>query len=159
MLKTATAILVGVTAVTIAPNSTYAPLDETPSNPAHIEVATTTIQYTQPIGPELPEVLHNEDDQDKYTLKALALEVTKEQGLSTHETVQLLNTVQCESEWNPDAVGDGGHAFGLAQINTIYHPDISPEQAHDPHFALTFIAENFAKGNHRWWTCWRNLYL
>lgn len=159
MLRIATAILFGLTAVTITPNSTYDSLDVTPINPAPIETAIATEQYTHPIGPEQIVVFHEVEHYEVTSLKSLAYSVAMEQGLSIADTIELIHTVECESSWNPRALGDGGESRGLAQINEPHWPDISPEQAYDPHFALNFIAEKFKSGNKRWWTCWRTLYL
>lgn len=67
------------------------------------------------------------------------------------------SVVQCESTFNPDAVGDGGNSFGLVQINLPSHPTITKEQAHDPDFALDFLAKNLAAGKGKLWTCYRML--
>lgn len=60
-----------------------------------------------------------------------------------------------ESHYNLFDIGDDGHAFGLAQINLIYHPTITKEQAQDPHFALDFLAKNISSGNGKKWTGYR----
>lgn len=60
-----------------------------------------------------------------------------------------------ESHYNLFDVGDDGNAFGLAQINLIYHPNITKEQAQDPHFALNFLAKNIKEGNGNKWTGYR----
>lgn len=67
----------------------------------------------------------------------------------------LLRTLECESNLNPKAVGDGGTSFGIAQIHLPAHPSISKEEALDPYFSITWAAEQFAAGNARMWTCWR----
>lgn len=63
--------------------------------------------------------------------------------------------VKCESSFNPDAVGDNGTSFGLVQIHQPSHPTITKEQAHDPDFALNFLAKNLAAGKGKMWTCYR----
>lgn len=71
---------------------------------------------------------------------------------------QMTNTIFCESSFNPNAVGDGGHSFGVSQI---YLPawvgTITKEQALDPIFAVEFMAEKFSQGKQELWTCARNL--
>lgn len=71
---------------------------------------------------------------------------------------RMTRTIQCESTFNPDAIGDGGHSFGLSQIHLPSHPTVTREQALDEEFAIKFMAEQFSKGNARAWTCWRKLY-
>lgn len=62
--------------------------------------------------------------------------------------------IECESSFNPDAVGDNGTSFGLAQIHLPAHPDITKEQATNPDFAIEFMAKALAKGQGQMWTCY-----
>lgn len=64
----------------------------------------------------------------------------------------LLNMVQSESKWNPDAVGDHGCSFGLVQINTCANEDVSKEEALDPEFSLTYAAKAISRGDEWLWT-------
>lgn len=68
----------------------------------------------------------------------------------------MLNTLICESRLKPDAVGDHGHSYGIAQIYLDYHKDITKEQALDPIFSIAWMAEQFSKGNKHLWTCARD---
>lgn len=65
--------------------------------------------------------------------------------------------IQCESNFKPSAVGDGGHSFGLSQIYLPAHRDITKEQALNPTFAIDFLAKNISQGHARIWTCARIL--
>ena len=65
--------------------------------------------------------------------------------------------IKCESQYNPNAIGDGGHSRGLVQIYDDFHPTVTHEQAFDPEFSITFLAKNLAQGNGHLWTCYRNL--
>lgn len=65
--------------------------------------------------------------------------------------------VNCESQYNRYALGDGGKSRGLVQIHSGYH-DVSDEDAYDPAFALEFLAKNLAQGNGKLWTCHRMNY-
>lgn len=47
-------------------------------------------------------------------------------------------------------VGDQERSYGLAQIHICDH-DVTIKQATDPHFALDFMARNFALGNQNMW--------
>lgn len=67
--------------------------------------------------------------------------------------------IKCESTYNPNAVGDGGHSRGLVQIYDDFHPTITHEQAFDPEFAVTFLAKNLAQGNGHLWSCYKILNL
>lgn len=64
--------------------------------------------------------------------------------------------IKCESNYNPNAVGDNGNSFGLSQIYLPAHPTVTKEQALDVEFALDFMAKNLKEGRHRMWTCLRN---
>jgi hypothetical protein len=66
--------------------------------------------------------------------------------------------VACESNFDTHAVGDGGKSIGLVQINLSAHKDITRAEAEDPDFALSYLADNLAKGNANIWTCYREMY-
>ncbi|SRR6266436_3144706 len=66
-----------------------------------------------------------------------------------------LKTVDCESRWIVDAVGDAGHSHGLVQIYQPAHTDITIEQANNPRFALMWMAREWQNDHAYWWTCWR----
>lgn len=77
--------------------------------------------------------------------------------------------VKYESTYNPTAEGDVKYvctakksplynqtapSYGLVQINTCWHPDVSYAQATDPAFALEFLAKNLSEGKcYLWSTC------
>lgn len=85
-------------------------------------------------------------------------ELVKERANQFHVKESVMREViSCESDWNVHAIGDHGHARGLAQINDIYHPEVSQEQAFDPDFAITFMAKAMSEGRASEWTCWRQL--
>jgi hypothetical protein len=65
--------------------------------------------------------------------------------------------INCESGWNPRAVGDHGTSFGLSQIHLPAHPDITAKQAEDPKFAIDYMASTFAQGHAREWSCYQSL--
>lgn len=52
----------------------------------------------------------------------------------------LYGMIDYESGWDPNAVGDNGTSFGLAQIHRPAFPNISRTEALDPRFALDFTA-------------------
>lgn len=67
--------------------------------------------------------------------------------------------IKCESQYNPNAVGDGGHSRGLVQIYDDFHPTVTHTQAFDPEFAITFLAKNLAQGKGNLWSCYKILNL
>lgn len=66
-------------------------------------------------------------------------------------------TMDCESGFNPKAVGDNGKSFGLAQIHLPSHRDITKKQALDQNFAIEWMVKQFSSGKANMWTCYRNL--
>lgn len=70
----------------------------------------------------------------------------------------LLNLVESESNWNPNAVGDKGCSFGLVQINVCANNNpkekyyATKEQALDPEFALIYAAKAIKAGDESRWT-------
>lgn len=72
--------------------------------------------------------------------------------------IELTGTINCESGFDPNAIGDLGTSFGLSQIHLPAHPDITKAQALDPDFAIQFMAEQFSEGNAKIWTCARMLH-
>lgn len=54
----------------------------------------------------------------------------------------LYGLIDLESNWDPNAIGDGGTSFGLVQIHRPAFPSISRTQALDPEFAIDFAAKN-----------------
>ena len=71
----------------------------------------------------------------------------------SRETMQ--KVVECESNYVVDAVGDHGYSHGLVQIHSPSHPSVTLEQANNPHYALTFLAEHLKMGKGYLWTCYR----
>lgn len=86
---------------------------------------------------------------------ALLEAIAYARGLPESKVAEMRTTISCESGWNPGAVGDGGTSFGLVQIHLPAHPHITEAEAHDPVYALTFMADEFVRGNEWKWTCWK----
>lgn len=68
--------------------------------------------------------------------------------------------IYCESGNNRYALNDTpGREFsvGLSQINLLAHTNITREQAEDPEFAISFLAEHIASGKaeRMWYTCYK----
>lgn len=92
----------------------------------------------------------------KHTPQELAVAIANKHNLNVG---RFLGTIQCESNWDIEAVGDNGTSFGLAQL---HHPErdwgITIEQAKIPEVALEIMADAWVKGEQGRWTCWRTLY-
>lgn len=69
----------------------------------------------------------------------------------------LIDTLYCESDFNPDAVGDNDTSFGVAQIHLPAHPEITKAEALDPLWAINWAAAQFAAGREHEWTCYNEL--
>ena len=82
-------------------------------------------------------------------LKVMARGVALEYGIDEEK---LFNIIEAESDWNPDAVGDNGHARGLLQIHDKYWPEITDEQAFDPLWSMRFFAQMDLDGKDHYWT-------
>lgn len=86
-------------------------------------------------------------------LVALAYQIADEYEVPRETMYAVVN---CESSFNPDAIGDGGDSHGLSQINLPSHRNVTEEMAHDPQFALRFLAGHLKAGDGNMWTCFRN---
>lgn len=112
-------------------------------------VATTVTASTLAVAP-----VHYEAPKPK-TIPELIHQYSVEYDVS-ESVVQ--RVIKCESNGNPNAVGDGGYSYGLVQIHLPSHPTVSKEQALSPEFAIKFLTANLALGNGRMWTCWRMMH-
>lgn len=115
------------------------------------QITRVRAEAPQPIVEDAIATLHKSDYTQGDIINLIALYSEKYQV--NEFTVK--QVVWHESHYNRFDIGDDGHAFGLAQINNVYHPNISKEQAQDPHFALDFIAKNIKDGNGKMWTGYR----
>lgn len=87
------------------------------------------------------------------TPEALIRAYSEIYGLSEATENQAVEIARCESNFVEDAVGDGGHSFGIAQIHLPAHPEITQEQATNKYFATWFLVSQIAEGNKWKWTC------
>lgn len=80
---------------------------------------------------------------------------------------EMFNVARCESNFDPtvqskfyDKKGKRERSFGVAQINLDAHPDITEEQAKMPQWSLSWMAQQFARGDigKEQWTCYRDIY-
>ena len=49
-------------------------------------------------------------------------------------------------------------SYGLVQIHLPSHPSVSYQQAIDPEYSVSFLAEKLSKGDGRLWTCYRTIF-
>lgn len=99
-------------------------------------------------------------ENDKDDLRAYAKTIAQQHGLDVNHFLQ---TLTCESHWNPNAEGDYKNgvptSFGLAQLhNPVTDWGITAAQAKDPKIALPIMAKAWEEGKHRKWSCWRIYY-
>lgn len=71
---------------------------------------------------------------------------------------EVIATIACESNFNPQAIGDRGNSFGLAQVHRPSHPQYSVETLTDPKWSIDFMIQEFKLSHEEKWTCWRHLY-
>lgn len=109
----------------------YASADE-----IYIPVNKTTVGRYTPVSRDVKEQI--DDDLLKYCS-------IDQRGIATV-------IIQSESQFNPLAVGDNGTSFGLVQIHTSVHPDISIFQAEDIDFSIQFLCKNLMKGKGKMWS-------
>jgi len=80
----------------------------------------------------------------KAMLMPLVMEAEKKHGVRWQI---LCGKLTNEGAWDPGAVGASDpNDLGLSQINVLAHPQVSPEEAYDPEFAIDFGAR-FMKEN------------
>ncbi len=58
--------------------------------------------------------------------------------------------INCESGFDPNAVGDHHHSFGVAQIYLPVHPFITKAQALDPDWSVQYMASHWHTDH---WSC------
>ncbi len=108
--------------------------------------------FTSAVAPSLP-VAHAATltPQD---LQVLATNIAQYHHLNVDH---FINTINCESGFDPNIIGDQGRSYGIAQIFLPAHTDISKEQALDPTFSLQWMAGQWENNKASLWSCWRNL--
>jgi soluble lytic murein transglycosylase-like protein len=111
-------------------------------------------QSTTSIAPEAPKIPLKQELTSSTTIIAY---IKKEALKRNIEPQPIIETIKCESSFNPKAVGDAGMSRGLVQIHKPSHTHITDEQAFDPEFAIDFILDAWENGQQRMWTCARML--
>lgn len=73
-----------------------------------------------------------------------------------------LAVAEAESSFNKSAEhanADGSIDRGLYQINSKWHPEVSPEQAFDPEFSINFFCQAVKDGNLSWWNASKSKWI
>lgn len=89
------------------------------------------------------------------TIQQIATKVAESNKLNVEH---FLSVIECESSFNPNAVGDSWRSFGIAQIFLPAHPEITKKEALDPEWALHWMANEWVHDRYRQWSCYNNLY-
>jgi hypothetical protein len=123
-------------------------------NNSYIQPALQPIVYAAE--PEEPRVIQLEVVTN-WTRARIEKEIDTQAAKYGVSAEVMRTVVQCESQYNIKALGDGGHSRGLVQIHSGYH-DVSDEDAYDPRFALDFLAKHLQQGKGNLWSCYRMHY-
>lgn len=86
--------------------------------------------------------------------KEEVFKLTDEAGMN-REIVE--NIIKCESGWNPKAVGDGGKSWGIWQIYSVAHPEMTKEVAFNPIRSTQYAVKLFEQRGYHPWSCARIL--
>jgi hypothetical protein len=78
-------------------------------------------------------------------------EIAKEMGYQAPEW--LVRLARCESNLNPNSLGDGKHSRGLFQIHSGFHPTITDEQAYSIDWSTRWTITQLMNGKSYLWTC------
>ena len=114
---------------------------------------------------EHPIVYAAEPEEPQEVLIAVKIDWTQErinQEIETQAHTYGVNAdimhkvIKCESNYNPNALGDGGKSRGLVQIHSGYHA-VSDEDAYNPQYAIEFLAKHLAQGKGNLWSCFKKI--
>lgn len=105
-----------------------------------------------------PEPFSQDFQTNEQIYRPFVEEMAIKYGVSAY---QMAETINCESRWDPTIQsyhvrnGVRENSWGIVQIHLTAHPNISKKQATDPYWSIEWMAQQFAKGNQRAWTCWK----
>ena len=74
------------------------------------------------------------------------------------DPLAFVETLNCESGFNPLAVGDSGTSFGIAQFHNPTEWGITESQALNPWLSIALAADSWSRGESSRWSCYRLLY-
>ena len=151
---------------------------------AALQLVLITICLSPAVPVAMSQVLEYEAIQHVLAQEPVQVEVAEIVSLRRGETPELLEylfaeaakyganpemmrqTIACESmhwvtdiqSWHRRPDGSREQSFGLAQIHLPDHPQVSYEEAINPHYAIKFMAQHFGENNGKIWTCFRDLF-
>lgn len=119
------------------------------------KITLVTAEAPQPIIVDAIETLHKSEYTKEDIINLIGLYAEKYQV----DEFVLRQVIWHESNYELNAKGDfydgQWNSFGLSQIHLPDHPNVSKEQATDPHFAIEFMAKNLKNGRGKMWTGYR----
>ena len=101
-------------------------------------------------------VVHSQElDYSTTTLKTYAAQVAKDRNLNVQKFVA---TIECESGFQHDAVGDKGTSLGIAQFRFPERDwGVASSTVLNPYKAINLMADAWEKDLAYKWTCWQLL--
>ena len=118
--------------------------------PVSIGLLTANAPATIYVKPEPGEVVYPKSY--KNPLEAFIRDTAIKAGVPPEQAVFI---VSHESQFNPNAIGDGGQSRGLWQISRIHHPEVSDDCAFDPVCSTIWSVGKIRDGEARMWSAWR----
>ena len=110
---------------------------------------------TDPSVLTVPVVHAEEIDYSTTTLRIYAKKMAIEHNLNvTH----FIKTIQCESNFKYDALGDMGTSIGIAQFRYPERWGLSTTTAYDPYISIDKMAQAWDDGLEWHWSCYNKLY-
>jgi len=73
-------------------------------------------------------------------------------------TDRFIATIQAESQFNQNAVGDHGTSIGVVQIHLPAHPDITKDEALDPFLSIAWMAKEWSLGREDEWSTYVRMF-
>jgi hypothetical protein len=71
--------------------------------------------------------------------------------------LDFLAVINCESGFNPDALGDYGTSYGIGQFHHLSDWGMTKEQSYDPFYSIARMALAWSDGMEYRWSCARML--
>ena len=88
-------------------------------------------------------------------LKQFLADISQKYGGNYYE---LYKVIECESNWNPSAIGDDGRSFGIGQFLKTTFDENCEGDYYSVEDQIKCMAIMFQKGMKNRWTCWKILY-
>ena len=119
---------------------------------AIISYETSTTYYYKSEAPQIINPLESLDlEPTKSNIKMAVSFLSNQYGLNES---QLFKVIECESGYNPDAIGDGGYAVGILQFHKSTFKQYCKGSYYSTKDQLTCAAKMWKAGQQRHWTCY-----